>query len=350
MSARPPQQKRPFRMGTRRRFALVGSQAYSAGAVLNFELPRVGYLDRIYVVLRGTNNIGSASALADLGPWNAINRIRCNINIGSNLLVDLSGYGAYLIGSLIERGSMLNKAGIGDTVPHADVYAASVSSGNQTWALSYLVPISANDGDNCELGTISLQAPELRFTVEVTCGANGDPVTVNGTGFASTTVYVYYDYWEVPNLATTQQPPLILCRTLEELMSVTAVGDNIYTVPRMGTVIQLLHYFRANGARSDGIDSFQLRFNKTDSIYKYDRWAKRIESRVQDTVEWPVGVYLYDLWHAMGNVSQGDFRDAIDSEAISTFESIITVSSGTTLGSGNNYINSIRRIVQKVQR
>lgn len=338
----------PFRSNTRQRLQPVSSVVYSAGQQATpVELPRVGMINRLFVQVRGTMTLSSAGALTDLGPFNLINRIKFNINIGSTTIVDLTGYGAFLVSAIQERSFRPDRAGTGDTVPHPDNYAAPVASGANTWVLSYIIPIAANQGANFDLGLLNLQAPEMRATVEITWGNPTDAAT-NATGFVGS-AFISYEYYEIPDPTIVKQPPLVLVRTLQETQSITQTGDTIYTLPRMGTLLQLGHVVRANGARSDGLDEFRIAFNKTDTILRYQRQILRLCNRLEYGSEYPVGVYMHDFWHSMGDVSTGDTRDAIDTEQLSTVESIVTVSSGTTLGSNNNFLDSIRKIVQVIQ-
>ena len=336
---------RPFRFSTRRRFQPVETKAWAANTALNFKLPEVGYVNRIYIVVQGTMNFNGGNALAEFGPWAIINRIECKLNRGNVVLTDVSGYGAYLISAYLERGSLLNKSGQGDTTPGA-YYSAPVTDGNKAWTLVYCIPIAANDGPDFDLGCINLQAPEIQFDVNVRCGAVSDAASIGtGTGFTGT-VKLFYDYDEVPDLGTVQQPPFVLHRWLEEIESITKTGDYIYTCPRMGILMQMLHVVRLNAAKSNGVDTFQLKINKTDSVYYHDLVTKLAEQRMQTGLELPTGVFAWDFWHSMGHVSQGDFRDAIDTEGITTLESILNVSG--SLGSNNNDCRTIRRIIQTV--
>jgi hypothetical protein len=335
----------PFRMGTRQRRAKVGTIAYatsSAGQPL--PLPRVGLLSAIILQFRGTVTLSGAGALADQGPWNLLSRIRVNSNIGSASLVDVSGYGGYLMQKWMARGWLPDNAGVGSTTVNADIHAAPVAMGANTWVLTWVIPISANRGTNFETGLINLQAPEVTVTVEPTFGALLDPATL----VTATTgnLHVFYEYYEIPDPRAFKLPPLTLVRTLEEQQAVAATGDNIYTVPRMGTLLQLVHCFRANGVRSDGYDSHSVKFNKTDTVYNDERQELRVFEKVMYSSPPVVGAIYRDFWNAYEDVSQGDTRDAIDSEQLTTLESIVTVSSGTALGANNNFLQSIRRILQ----
>lgn len=340
----------PFRSGTRQRRAKVGAIAYAAASALTpLELPRVGMLSRILVQFRGIVTLSGAGALSDLGPWNLTARIKVNANIGSAAIVDVSGYGAYMVQSIIEElGFRPDMAGVGaGVVPNADIHAAPVAMGANNWVLTYVIPISANAGKQFDLGLINLQAPETRVTVEITTGALLDPATL----VTATTgnYHVYYEYYEIPDPRQFQLPALALVRTLEEQQPVGQTGDNIYTVPRQGVLLQLVHRLNLNGARSDSWDSIAIKFNKTDTVYLMERQWERVWNRLWQGLNPLVGVYYWDFWHAESDISAGDTRDAIDAEELSTLESFCTVTAGATLGSNNNFLASVRRIVQLLE-
>jgi hypothetical protein len=338
----------PFRQGTRQRRAKVGVIPFAAASAGNpLELPRVGMLSRIIVQLRGTITYSAPGALADLGPWNLLSRIRVNTNIGAASIVDLSGYGAYVAQRQIAYGWSPEKAGIGDATPNADLHAFPLSGAAQAFALTWELPVGANDGPNFETGLINLQAPETRVTLEPVFGALLDPATLVTAIVAN--LHVYYEYYEIGDPGKFALPPLALVRLLEDQQAVGQTGDNTYTVPRQGTLLNLAHVAILNGARSDSIDSFSIKFNKTDTAYNIERQWSRMEERQLYGLLPVTGVYYNDWFHAYGEPNKGDTRDAIDSEALTTLESIVTVSSGATLGSNNNFLRSIRRIVQVLQ-
>lgn len=341
-----PNQLLPFRQGTRQRFAKVGTVAYAAGSSLQPVLmPRVGLLSRIYVQFRGTGTLSGAGALADKGPWNLLSRARVTANIGSAAIVDVSGYGAFLISRKHDfPGFAADKAGVGDTVPNADIHAFPVAMGANTWALTWCLPIAANARNEFDAGLINLQAPEVQVQLELVTGALLDPATL--VTATTGTFHIFYEYYEIPDPRQFQLPPLVLCRTLEESQPVTAVGDNVYTVPRQGVLLNLIHVLTVNALRSDSFDEQSMRFNKTDTVYRQERQAARIGDRVRNVLNPIPGVTEYDLFDAKAAISQGDTRDAVDTEELSTLESIISVSSGAGLGANNNTLASVRRILQ----
>ena len=337
----------PFRKGTRQRRQKVGVIAYAAASDLQpLELPRVGMLSRLIIQFRGTVTLSGAGALSDLGPWNLLNRIRVTANIGTASLVDVTGYGLYLMQPYLDSiGFRPDAGGAGATTPNADIHVAPVAMGANTWVLTWIVPISANAGREFDIGLVNLQAPETRITLELRTGALLDPATL----VTATTgnFHIYYEFYEIPDPTRFQMPPLGLVRTLEEQQPIGQTGDNVYTVPRQGTMLQLIHLVRLNALRSDGFDTTELRFNKNDRVYAQERQWLRLQDRAFHGVQPVTGAYAWDMWRAYGHVAEGDLRDAIDTEELSTFESAVNITGG--LGANNNFFHAIRRIVQSFE-
>jgi len=341
--------RQAFRMGTRQRIQKVGTIPFAAGASGQpLELPRVGLASKIIVQFRGSITFSGNDVNTDQGPFNLVNRFRVLMNNGSAQIVDISGYGAYLASKWQQRGFMNDNAGAGATTPHVDIHKFALTTGAHADAvLTYELPLAANDSINFETGLLNLQASETRVTIEAVFGALTDAgaLITDITG----NLHVYYEYYEIPDPREYFLPPLALVRTLEEQMVVGATGEVIYQIPHQGTLLQLIHVLTLNGARSDSVDSLLMRFNKTDTVYNEDRQLNRLRERIQYGTNPITGVFYRDYWAAMGIVSGGDTRDAIDTEEMTTLESIVNVTSGATFGSNNNKLTSIRRIVQVLE-
>ncbi|SRR5258705_293091 len=338
----------PFRMGTRQRRRKVGTLAYAASSTASIVLDRVGYLSRLVVQFRGTVTLSGAGALSDLGPWNLVQRLRVLTNIGAANIVDVSGFGGHAAGRLQSEGMSFDKAGVGDTVPNADVFAAPVAMGANTWALPYDLPISVNYGREFEFGLINLQSPETQVTLEIQTGPILDAATL--VTAITGTFHIYAEYYEVPQPDVFSQPPLALARLLEETIPVTGTGDLVYTLPRMGVWMSAVNILRLNGARSDSFDSHSLRLNKTDTAYLQERQWTRIVDRRAQILNPVTGLFSMDLYQSDMRIGTGDARDCIDTEELATVEEIVTVSSGAVLGANNNFLTVVRRIAQRLDR
>lgn len=334
----------PFAAGTRLRRQYVGSVPFVAGAKApSLQLPRVGMASRLICVLDAAPTFSGAGALADLGPWNILQRIQLNTNIGSAAIIDVSGYGAYVVQPHYRLGWAPGKAGIGATVAAASQYVAPVNTAARV-LLPFTFNIAVNQGQNFTDGLLNLQAPEVSASVDIQFGQFTDYGTTL-TALAGN-VYVYYEYFEIPDPRAFEMPRLALHRTLEESVPVGQTGANIVTVPRMGTLLSLDNVIRLNGARSDSWDSFSVRFNKTDSVYQVDQRLQRTDERYWYGIDSDVGTIRQDFFHAQEALNAGTSRDAIDTEQLTTLEQIVNVSAGATLGVGNNSISTIRRVVQ----
>lgn len=341
-------EKLTFRSGTRQKYYQLNPMAYGAGQTLTQVLPQVGMLSSIFMQITGTITFSGTGVLADQGPWNLLSRIQVLTNIGSAVLVDLSGFGAYIFQQLIGGESYRpDVAGSGSTTPSALVFVFPLTGTAVPFRLSYIIPIGANDGINFDTGLINLQAPQTQVTLSVQCGQILDPATLITA--ITATITAGYFYYEIPDTNTFQLPPLALVRTLEDQIPVATIGEQVYTLPRMGTIIQAIHVLTLNGARSDSMDYGFIRINKTDTVYNVPLNIQRMLERQRYGLNPVTGTFFWDMWHAYGEVSQGDVRDAFDSEAISTLDMGVAVSSGATLGSNNNSLKTIRRLVQTIQ-
>lgn len=341
-------QLKPFRSGTRQRRNKIGALAYAANQTVTQVMNRVGYLSAILVQFRGTVTLSGAGALADLGPWSLVQRFRVSTNIGAAVVVDVSGFGGFVANRQERVAQDFAQAGIGQTTPSADIHAAPVAMGANTWCLSWRLPISANAGREFEFGLINLQSPETQVQLDIQTGALTDGATLV-TGIVGS-FHVYTEYFEVPQPSEFAQPPLSLCRLIEEQLPIGQVGDTVYTVPRMGVLMQAQLLLRANGVRSDGFDSHSVRFNKTDTPYVHERQLSRLLDRSAYGLNPITGLVAADFYYAAEGVNQGDTRDCIDTEELATVEIVMTVSAGTGLGANNNFLNVIRRIAQRLDR
>lgn len=335
----------PFRHFARQRIRQVQTaQTVSAlGQTINWQLDRVGLLNYLLIFVKGTVTLSAGGAFADLGPWSLIDRIRVDLNLGNMNLVDISGYSAYLLSRMMFRGWALD--GGQNWTPNANVFTAPVASGANTWVLPFLIPISANPGSQFDVGMLSLQAPEVQVNVSVRINNTGTNFVTNYSSISNMTVELHQCYFDYPDPNLVQVPPGQIVRTVEVSNAVVATGNNLYTMDRQGMLLQLFSHFRANGARSDGFDRVQLIANINDTIYDETVNTIKFKNEMDLSLPCPTGAFYIDLWHSGEQASSGDTRDAIDTEQLTTLQQNLVVSSGTTLGTGNNFHNVARRIL-----
>lgn len=336
----------PFRRATRQRIRQIKSAQSISGLSGNtvFTLDRVGMLNYLIVVLRGTVTLSAGGAFATLGPWSLIDRVTVKLNLGNMTLVDISGWALYQINKLLFRGYAPD--GGGNWTPNTNTFAAGVSSGANSWVLPLIIPISANPGSEFDVGLVNLQAPEVQVDVGIQLAAAGATFVTNFSTLTNVTAELYQCYFDLPAPGAPVQLPLgQIVRTVEVSKPITATGELDYTVERQGQLLQFLSTFIANGARSNGLDRVKLIANINDTIYDEAAILAQFKYQMDYSLPCDTGVFPLDLWHTRESPSSGDDRDIINTEVLTTLQWNPVVSAGTTLGSGNNFWNSARRVL-----
>jgi len=355
--------KAPFRGNARQRIADIGRFPFTPGGRLSIELPRVGYLAGLYirfagVLTRGAQDTGNFSDMF----FNLMRRLSVNLNIGSALIYDVSGHGTNLLNQAMSFNYAADMGGTGtaalpapldetaDPVVWQGDPAAGASNG---LVFTWWIPIALNDGINFNIGLINLQAPEIRCTLDLQMGTVADLFapgsTITNSVLSASNIDVAYEYYEVPNPDFVSIPPFIVHRVLEERQSIAANGDQVYTVPRQGTLQRLIHNVIINGVTNHyATTSLRIRVNKTDDVYRYQSSLNRFLSRMRYGHKVPRGAFYHDFWRAADVNATGDYRDTVDTEQISTLESIVSTDPGTVLGIGNNFLDTTREFTQKL--
>lgn len=333
----------PFRYGTTRRRQVVGQYAITPGSPLpTIILPQVGMLARVWLTIEGTITQSAAGTVNPLGYSSLISRVRVTTNQGSASLVDVSGLGLEII----------NRSLAPQTLPVQNTYANAGAANAVKYKLC--VPINANMRKQFEMGLINLQAPEVRVNLDVVFNPISTFVTLVTAN--ALTAYVMYEYFDIPDPKRYALPPRTLVRTLEDApQTIVATGDQVYQIPRLGTMFDYHAAVILNGNYCNGltdIDNFAWRYNFSDTQYD-------MPSRFQEVWEAEAynenaatflksGVISLPLWNAGDTyLNGGDFRDAIDTEENTTTQAIITINSGATI-TGDSRINHVRRVTQRI--
>jgi hypothetical protein len=363
-------QKFPFRGNSRQRIQKFGNIAFTPGGRVSVELPRVGYLAGILIQFDG----GLIRTAGDTGAFNdqffnaVVRRATVNLNIGASVIFDVSGHGVNLLNQAMSFNYAADLGGDGtaalpaplDATADPFTFAGVATVPNPSFpaaddlTFAYWVPVAMNDGLNFNVGLINLQAPEIRCTLDLQFGAIADlfvpGAVVAGSSFATNSgIRLSYLYYEVPNPDLVDIPPYIVHRVIQERQAIAATGDQLYTVPRMGQLQRLIHSVQINGVTTTGlVTDLIIRVNKTDEIYRMDQGNNRFLSRMRYGHKVPRGAFYHDWWRAADLNASGDFRDVIDSEQISTLESIVSINPGATLGVGNNFLDTIREFTQRL--
>ena len=335
----------PFRAGSRQRKRKVSStQSISAlGGSAQFRLDKIGMLNYLILFVRATVNLSSAGALATLGPWSLVNRIRVDLNLSNMNLVDYDGHMAYELAKLLFRGWAPDGNGV--YTPNANVFAAGVAMGNNSWVIPYAIPISANPGSDYDTGLINLQAPEVQCTVDVRLASAGADFVTNFNTLTNINVDLYQCYFTSIDPRAVILPLGQVVRTVQQTQPVVATGENTITIERQGKLMQTLARLRCNGSRSDAIDNLQIIANINDTMYDEEARFNKLWYEADYSQPSAIGTFVKDFWHARESPSHGDGRDLINLEVLTTFQKKLIITAGTTLGSGNNFYDLGRRIL-----
>lgn len=343
----PP--KLPFRYGTVQRSQQIGSYTFTPGQQLPaVKIPQVGMLASVLVNVYGTYTKANATGTNLYDGYDAfLARAQVNVNNGSANIVDVSGVGV----------SIINKA----DSPSLPIKRGLVTSaGAQTYGYKFILPVNANQRRQFEMGLINLQAPELQATISLSFNPLSSifATAADVSNFVGN-VNLSYTYYEIPDINRYSMPPITVVRTLEEApASIAAVGDQKYTVPRLGTMIDYHGVVVLNNLYTTvrtTMSNVKLRYNLSDT---------QVDRNIEDQETYEARVYGYasptttfldnstisfPLWAAGDKqVNGGDFRDAIDTEENTTTDIILTVAAGTGLNAGKDNIFHVRRVVQRV--
>jgi hypothetical protein len=346
----------PFRLASRQHFTQVGTVPYTSGAKLqSIRLPQVGWLAALVVRVFGTATGGAGTATyvnAVEQAFNLISRFQLNGNGGNINLMDVSGFDAYLISHLgLERGFKLDAGGVGSSAVDPTLVKTPLTTNAQVvsdFALTYILPVNANQGLNFETGLINLQAQDAFFNLEMTAPATSAIYATNAPTFSSMNVEVSYLWYEMPDPTRVNLPPPLICRTVGQDSGLAVVnGDNLIVVPRAGILMQAITAIKIDGAYSStAIDQLAIKLNLNSVAYQQKGYQNRLWNRIQHAVDFPAGVNAFDFYHASQSVSEGDSRDMFDLEQYSTFQIIATITGMTTPSTSN--IRTIYRTLQQL--
>lgn len=114
--------------------------------------------------------------------------------------------------------------------------------------------------------------------------------------------------------------------------------------------MQAIQEVRCNGSLTNAFDAAAIRINKNDTVQVIDKGVFSFRNYFNNSNVLPSGCYDWGFFNAVGDPSEGDMRDMYDTERVTTFELGVQVTSGTTLGSGNNDLTTVRRILVNLNR
>jgi hypothetical protein len=353
----PEQRAAAFNAATRQKFVMVPvPDAFVAGAVQRVLLPKVGLLSRVFLHFTGTLTVtigAGSSTAAPRGPWNIANRIRLLAN--STLpLFDTSGFGAY-VASLLSRwvgvfarpGSFATAFTIADTPQYeppaiAEVARYAVANGANTVEFSLELPVKLTEQD--PIGLVIAQNPQTQLTIEIQNGTLADLTTLAGGATATLTGQwaIGIEYFEAPASEAAMPDMSFVHVWQEQRTPVAATGINDLTLLTGDTYLRVAHIVQLNGTlnRAD-VTRLGVIFNSADQPYNLDRWLQLYRQRRIYGKDLGDGIFVHDFF-----VPETQ-RDMVNSALYSDLRSRVEIAAGATLGTGNNFIDTVvEKLVQ----
>src|SRR5258708_665535 len=232
--------------------------------------------------------------------------------------------------------STLPRAGYGCRVIIHVNGTMTVTLGGGTAALSATGPFSLFS----RLGVLVNAATDILSLSEYGLTTNwpNTPVPVTGAATAAFVgnAFVDVEFFEVP-ARPEDRPDIRFLHTLtESRMALTSAGDNFVPLPRGNTYLRVLHSIVANGALDTvDLNKLELSWNQTTKPYNIRRHTQLMLQRARYGQDMPVGAFVHD-WFTTRTT-----RDVIHTHAITDLMSNVSLLSGTTLGSNNNFVDTI---------
>jgi hypothetical protein len=341
---------------TRQNFTQLPAQNYAKDGRLYFDLPKAGLLSRLFVTVVGTMTVtpGTGTAvLSERRAFNLIKRVRLIANSGASIF-DVSGYGTYLINTLLRKDATPNDSFI-DEGYKAEIYSAGVASGANAWKFGLEIPIAINERD--PIGLILLQNNATQLTLEIEFnpefGVNGviAPVVVTGNAVSSFAgkVDVMMEYFTVPRNKEDYPSLNVIHQWLEQQDAIASAGAWAKSLLRGNTYMRMIHYVTLNNLLDTAnVEKLRVLYNQSEVPYIINKLPQLFIQRARYGRDLPKGTFVHDWYMSSGQVSLGTSRDFINSANVTEFQSEITLASGASVPAGTSFINTITEQLIKI--
>lgn len=324
-------QLRRYRENTRRHKIAnsTGIQAIDLGNTFNYDLDKIGLCTGVWLKTSGTVTLTAAGALAPLfGPWGLYDRIKIKTASGAALF-DAPGYDVFQLNKRLNRSWGPDGAGV--FTQSANVFAAPVAMGANTWALHLWLPFSQNRGSLFDAGIFGLQSNVTQATVEVTVTANAANFVSNFMSEALTTE-IYNEYYEPPlEGSNVAMPPSYVIKTITTQFPVVAAGEQLLEVPRQGILLDAQVLFVNNALRSNTVDNVRYRTNYGDYFEHQSPSINHADYSWLYGSAADTGVFVFDFDSAGDLPKTGDMRDNFNLLKYSKSEIQTTITAGTVI-------------------
>lgn len=309
-------------------------------------LPKTGFLARIHCHVNGTLTVvlgGGTAALDVLGPWNIFNRVRTAIN-GGKEVYSVSGPGAHWVHLLQNYKYVPEDSGLSVIPAHsAAVYSVPTAAGANVWDFGFTIPIAPNDDEMLGGFIVQTEAAQsvLGFDFNIANGSVASllpsvaPVLVTGAATATFTgaITPLVETFDIPPDRTLWPPVQALHIITENVQAIAQTGDQFVDLLKDNIYLQIYHHLVANAAPSSLIfDRAKVAVQR--SVFPYDIPARSLLQlqRYRYGRDLPAGLLVHDFFD-QGAPNYGSFRDVIAAMDLTEFQSIVSISAGTPLGS-----------------
>ena len=311
-----------FQFNTRRKVFMLPAitcPSAAAGGMAFQQLPPVGFLSRIHLVIRGTfpalGGVGNA-----LGKCSIIRQIRLYTN-SNNQIFEMSGAQYHWLLREMLDSEYFDQLADGDA-------RAAVAAG--AFNLDVIIPVALNRRD--AIGLINLQSDTLRLTLEVTFES---PVVVGGAGTGAyavnPTAVPYLEVFSVPTDPRNWPRIDLIHQCLGHVEVMPGAGQYAYQWPKGNVYLQVAHGAGIGAAGADNFSFYNLRVQQSDSLQLTDplyldreHWDLRGRAR-------PLGGIYWDGMATSGLGTFGLTRDLFDSALVSDLASVVTALAGGNL-------------------
>jgi len=275
-----------------------------------FDVPAVGYLRGIAVIVEATGGAGGAAVAKADAPWSVVQSVQLSDVNGQPMFGPYTGYEWYLVNLLGGYDFMPDPTKCAD-------YTAVDANGNFSFILRVPVEITSRDA----LGALANMNSSAAYRLSVTLAPSTD---VYGTPPATTlpTVRVrgYVEAWTQPaavgldGLPNTVQPPALgTTQYWSKQVINAAAGQQTWRLARVGNAIRNLVFVTrdATGARVSTIwpDPATLNVDGRQREMLPVKLSGHYLQTRYGIAAIPAGVYVWDYTHDFDGHPGGELRD-----------------------------------------
>lgn len=337
--------------------------AYASGTAtapnprqLRWVLPPVGLLSRVYLDVDGGSSTafdftagGGTGTAVGRGPWSIIENLSIRIN-GGVAIFDVSGFGTFLLEAAEEPASLPATQGAGAvyTTAPLDVentiynYPAT-ADGRPRFGFS--IPLSLTPGN--PLGMILAGNDQTTIELVATFAALSEYSTLAGGASATLTLTATpnVEFFAVPEpgaFAQYVRPVLGWAhQNRETRQNITATGAQEISLDNHDTILQLIHTVTLNSVlNTDAIERLRFVLNRTE--YRFDHGLATHLRKQRRAIGKDLPAFVWTFFQTR------TLRDAIRADSFTDIRSILTVASGTTIGTA--YVDTCERKLIQLDR